>query len=166
MICVAHVSRKPRTSFAVFAATCTRGPARSDVLPTRPDPRPGQPHCSTYPRGEKHLDTSPRVTLHIRRLLHVDSILSHSRRNRMGWRRPSQVLKSPMTLTRWASGAQTAKVVPSTPSMVRRCAPNRSNGLRCEPSARSQASRSPMIVEKRYGSSVSCTPPGQTTFRR
>ncbi len=31
---------------------------------------------------------------------------------RIGWRRPSQALKSPMTLTPWALGAQTAKFTP------------------------------------------------------
>ena len=39
---------------------------------------------------------------------------------RIGCRRPSQALKSPMTLTPWAFGAQTAKFTPSTPSIVRR----------------------------------------------
>ena len=38
--------------------------------------------------------------------------------------RPSQLLKSPTTLTRCAFGAQTAKLVPGTPSMVRSCAPS------------------------------------------
>ena len=37
---------------------------------------------------------------------------------RMGWRRPSQSLKSPTTLTLVALGAQTAKFTPSTPSIV------------------------------------------------
>ena len=32
---------------------------------------------------------------------------------RIGWQRPSQPLKSPTTLTRWAFGAQTAKCTPS-----------------------------------------------------
>ena len=32
----------------------------------------------------------------------------------MGWRRPSQPLNSPTTLTRMAEGAQTAKEVPAT----------------------------------------------------
>ena len=36
----------------------------------------------------------------------------------MGWRRPSQALKSPTTLTLVALGAQTAKFTPSTPSIV------------------------------------------------
>ena len=36
---------------------------------------------------------------------------------RIGWRRPSQSLKSPMTLTPVALGAQTAKFTPSTPSI-------------------------------------------------
>ena len=35
----------------------------------------------------------------------------------MAWRRPSQKLKSPTTLTRRAFGANTAKATPSTPSM-------------------------------------------------
>jgi hypothetical protein len=52
-------------------------------------------------------------------------------------------LKSPTTLTRCASGAQTAKTVPATPSIAHRCAPRRSKGRRCEPSARSQTSISP-----------------------
>ena len=39
-----------------------------------------------------------------------------STRLRMGWRRPSQSLKSPTTETRCALGAQTAKCTPSTPS--------------------------------------------------
>ncbi len=43
----------------------------------------------------------------------------HSTRLRMGWRRPSQSLKSPTTLTRRAFGAQTAKATPATPSIVR-----------------------------------------------
>ena len=34
---------------------------------------------------------------------------------RIGCRRPSQLLKSPTTLTRGRSGAQTANVVPATP---------------------------------------------------
>ena len=44
----------------------------------------------------------------------------HSTRLRIGWRRPSQPLNSPITLTRWALGAQTAKAVPATPSIVAR----------------------------------------------
>ena len=36
--------------------------------------------------------------------------------SRMTWRRPSQSLNSPITLTRDAFGAQTAKRTPSTPS--------------------------------------------------
>jgi hypothetical protein len=43
---------------------------------------------------------------------------------RIGWRRPSQALKSPTTLTRRALGAQTAKAVPSVPSWLRGCAPS------------------------------------------
>ena len=39
---------------------------------------------------------------------------------RIGWRRPSQALKSPTTLTLVALGAQTAKFTPSTPSIVRK----------------------------------------------
>ena len=35
-----------------------------------------------------------------------------SRRSRIGWRRPSQSLKSPTTVTRRAFGAQTAKCTP------------------------------------------------------
>ena len=48
-----------------------------------------------------------------------------SMRLRIGWRRPSQWLKSPTTLTRRAFGAQTAKATPSTPSIV--------VGMRAEP---------------------------------
>ena len=36
---------------------------------------------------------------------------------RIGWARPSQPLKSPTTLTRWAFGAQTAKCTPSESPM-------------------------------------------------
>ena len=43
----------------------------------------------------------------------------HSRRRRIGWRRASQKLKSPTTLTWEAFGAQTAKLVPATPSITR-----------------------------------------------
>ena len=43
-----------------------------------------------------------------------------SMRLRIGWRRPSQSLKSPTTLTRRAFGAHTAKATPSTPSIVAR----------------------------------------------
>ena len=51
-------------------------------------------------------------------------------RRRIGWRRPSQMLKSPTTETRSAFGAQTAKCTPSTPSWVisRRPAPSRAGG--------------------------------------
>ena len=44
----------------------------------------------------------------------------------IGWRRPSQLLNSPTTLTRDAFGAQTANAVPVTPSIVRGWAPRRS----------------------------------------
>ena len=67
----------------------------------------------------------------------------HSRRRRIGWRRPSQWLKSPTTLTRWALGAQTVKPVPATPWWLRGVAPSTSNGRRWVPSASSQASISP-----------------------
>ena len=43
---------------------------------------------------------------------------------RMGWRRPSQWLKFPVTLTRFALGAQTAKWTPRNPSCSRRWAPS------------------------------------------
>ncbi len=43
----------------------------------------------------------------------------------MGCRRPSQLLKSPTTLTLVALGAQTAKFTPSMPSMLRNWAPSR-----------------------------------------
>ena len=45
-------------------------------------------------------------------------------RRRMGLRRPSQLLKSPTTETRWALGAQTAKRTPATPSIVIGWAPS------------------------------------------
>ena len=43
---------------------------------------------------------------------------------RMAWNRPSHWLKSPTTLTRWAVGAQTAKLAPGTPLIVRKWEPN------------------------------------------
>ena len=43
---------------------------------------------------------------------------------RIGCTRPSQRLKSPMTLTRCAFGAQTAKCTPVTPSIVTRWLPS------------------------------------------
>ena len=43
---------------------------------------------------------------------------------RIGWTRPSQRLNSPMTLTRCALGAQTAKWMPVMPSMIVRRLPN------------------------------------------
>ena len=43
---------------------------------------------------------------------------------RIGCTRPSQPLKSPTTLTRWALGAQTAKWTPSAPPMRSGCAPS------------------------------------------
>ena len=45
-------------------------------------------------------------------------------RRRIGWRRPSQALKSPTTATRSAFGAQTAKRTPATPSIVMALAPS------------------------------------------
>src|SRR5574337_798887 len=42
---------------------------------------------------------------------------------RIGWRRPSHLLKSPTTLTLLALGAQTAKQTPDTPLRVSRWAP-------------------------------------------
>ena len=45
-------------------------------------------------------------------------------RTRMAWRRPSQKLKSPTTLTRRAFGANTTKATPSTPSSTIGCAPS------------------------------------------
>ena len=38
--------------------------------------------------------------------------------------RPSHPLKSPMTLTRWADGAHTAKCTPRVPPRVVTCAPS------------------------------------------
>ncbi len=43
---------------------------------------------------------------------------------RIGWRRPSQWLKLPTTLTLCALGAQTAKWTPRNPSCSRRWAPS------------------------------------------
>jgi hypothetical protein len=43
---------------------------------------------------------------------------------RIGCTRPSQSLKSPTALTRWAFGAQTAKCTPDAPPTVIGCAPN------------------------------------------
>lgn len=45
----------------------------------------------------------------------------------MGYRRPSQKLKSPTTETRWALGAQRQKCVPTISSSWRKWAPNISN---------------------------------------
>ena len=44
--------------------------------------------------------------------------------DRIGFRRPSQLLKSPTTETERALGAQTANAVPATPSCVITCAPS------------------------------------------
>ena len=54
-------------------------------------------------------------------------------RSRMGWRRPSQLLKSPITETRLALGAQTAKDTPAMPSWTVGTAPNRSAKLPVTP---------------------------------
>ena len=43
---------------------------------------------------------------------------------RIGWTRPSQLLKLPTTLTRRALGAQTAKCTPRTPLTSAMCAPS------------------------------------------
>ena len=45
-------------------------------------------------------------------------------KRRMMWRRPSQVLKAPTTLTRRALGAQTANSTPGTPSRTQGWAPS------------------------------------------
>ena len=55
-------------------------------------------------------------------------------RSRIGWRRPSQLLKSPTTETRRAFGAQTAKRTPGTPSTIIACAPRQFARSRCLPS--------------------------------
>ena len=59
----------------------------------------------------------------------------HSARRRIGWRRPSQPLKSPTTLTRIAFGAHTVKPTPATPCIDIGCAPSFSSRRRCRPSA-------------------------------
>jgi len=53
--------------------------------------------------------------------------------NRIGCRRPSQVLNAPITDTRRAFGAQTANRTPAAPSQVIGCAPRHSAIRRCRP---------------------------------
>ena len=55
---------------------------------------------------------------------------------RMGWRRPSQALKSPTTLTAVAFGAQTAKLTPSTLSIVRSARPGGCSTANAAPRSR------------------------------
>jgi hypothetical protein len=55
---------------------------------------------------------------------------------RIGWRRPSQPLKSPTTETPPAVGAQTANAVPAVPPWNIGWAPSRSQGRSCRPSLR------------------------------
>ena len=57
-----------------------------------------------------------------------------SQRAESGWRAASQPLKSPMTETEAALGAQTAKWVPSLPSMARGWAPSLSQSRKWLPS--------------------------------
>jgi hypothetical protein len=64
-------------------------------------------------------------------------------RSRIGWRRPSQLLKSPTTETRVALGAQTAKRTPAMPSMTIGCAPRHRPISWCVPSRSRCRSRSP-----------------------
>src|SRR5262245_15011101 len=61
---------------------------------------------------------------------------------RSGWARGSHPLKSPMTETASAPGAQTANAVPAGPSCRTMCAPSRSYDRQCLPSPSRCRSRS------------------------
>ena len=76
-----------------------------------------------------------------------------SGRLRIGWRRPSQVLKLPTTETRLALGAQTAKRTPAmarpaASSMDMHCAPSTRPSSKCRPSEKRWRSHSPSKVPK------------------
>src|SRR5262245_37502320 len=73
-------------------------------------------------------------------------------KERIGWQRPSQSLKSPTTLTRCALGAHTAKLVPATPSTARNCEPSFSYRRRSSPLPKRYRSESPSVGRNEYGS--------------
>ena len=65
---------------------------------------------------------------------HGDEIETDAPRERIGRARPSHRQNGPTTLTRTASGAQTAKRTPATPSIVVAWAPSDCQRLKWRPS--------------------------------
>src|SRR5947209_396540 len=72
---------------------------------------------------------------------------------RIGYARPSQPLKSPVTRTPCAFGAQTANAAPDVWPTSRRCAPSTRHSSSCRPSPIRYRSNSPSVGRCRYGSS-------------
>ena len=86
--------------------------------------------------------------------------------SRIGWKRPSQLLKSPTTLTRWAFGAHTAKLAPGTPSIVRNCAPSFSKIFRSSPLPNRNKSDSPSVGRNEKASRVRRVRPALSVMTR
>ena len=88
------------------------------------------------------------------------------RRSRIGWRRPSQPLKSPTTDTRCAFGAQTAKRTPSVSSMRVGAAPRQSSTAAGSPAEKRASTASSSSVPNAYASSITCRASGQSIASR
>ena len=72
---------------------------------------------------------------------------------RIGYARPSHPLKSPVTRTPCAFGAQTANDAPEAWPTSRTCAPSTRHSSSCRPSPIRYRSNSPSVGRYRYGSS-------------
>ena len=77
---------------------------------------------------------------------------------RIGYARPSQPLKSPVTRTPCALGAQTANDAPVVWPISRTCPPSTRHSSSCRPSPIRYRSNSPSVGRCRYGSSRTSSP--------
>ena len=127
-----------RRSSATAAARPRPRPWRARARPAAPPDRPW-PAGARRPRRRyrtcRRAPASRRGT--------KSSQMPDGKRRRMGWRRASHALKSPITATRSALGAHTAKRTPCTPSTVTTLAPSASASLKCRPSLNRCRSSSP-----------------------
>ncbi len=159
--------RVDRVGLGPRASSSRRRPSAASPMPThdrgiggrmfRPETRPGRPSAAAARHPVRATRTcrpspSPRPGMNV-------SHTPVAPRRRIGWRRPSQMLKSPTTDTRCAFGAQTAKCVPATPSCVIACAPSTCQSRLCVPSPSRYSSISPSTGPKRNGSSNSQSVP-------